>query len=772
MRPRRLVLRWSALLSLPAALLWAAGGGEERPAFHNPPAPLTMAEEVMGGQQGPFFPSSLRTADGKPAAASTLLESETCGRSGCHPDIAREWKSSMHALSDLENPWYRKSFEAMQKEVGVTPAKWCAGCHSPALLATGGMERPAAEIAGSPAGHAGVTCASCHLVSAVGSTMGQAHFELAVPPAALSPEEIRRHPEEHRQAYARPLLRGPLSAAFCSTCHKSHLDTPVNGFRWVREVNDYDHWQASSISGYGARSYYLPKTPQTCADCHMPRVRSRDAGNRDGWIHSHRFPGANTALPALRGDREQLKTVEDFLRGAVKVDLFAMTEAGTPSSEHPAGEVLAPLDRIPATVRRGESRRFDVMVSNQRAGHLFPGGKQDMHDCWVELKAVDDRGRVLFWSGKADEGSAVDPGAHAYHWIAVDAEGKPIDRRNMWAAREQLYTRWVMPNTSEVVRYRFDIPADAGDTITLTARVNYRKIAWSFTQWAFAGAAKIPRPPIVAVSESRVKLRVLPAGAALPDMRSPRLDPAVDRRRFYDYAIGLYLQHDFPGAEGAARKVTELDPGSADGWANLGQSALTRNDLKAAREALEKAVRIAPESTRVRFLLGQLEKAAGNSAQAIEHLRKVATLYPEDRVAWAELASVLAQQKDFKGAAEALEKILTIDPEDRGAHYNLALAYKELGETDKAALHQKLFERFVPLGQATVVDAKYWAAHPLESNERQIFHEHVSVPLPPIASPPRTGVKAGRPESRPAPAATPAPGSRPRPAESRASGSR
>jgi hypothetical protein len=724
-----------------------------------------MAEEAMGGEQGPFFPSAIRTPDGKPIAGRALLGSETCGRSGCHPDIVRQWKSSMHALSGLENPWYRKSFAAMQKEVGITPAKWCAGCHSPALL-MGGIDRPPAEAAKAPEAHAGVTCASCHLVSAVGSTMGQAHYELAVPPhherltggSALGRRKeglyLRRHPEEHRETYGKPLLRGPLSAAFCSTCHKSHLDTPVNGFRWVREVNDYDHWQASSISGYGARSYYLPKTPQTCADCHMPRVRSHDAGNRDGWIHSHRFPAANTALPALRGDREQLRTVADFLRGTVKVDLFAMTEAGEPPAAADAGapgrpvEVFAPLDRIPATVRRGESRRFDVMVRNQGVGHLFPGGKQDMHDCWVELKAVDDRGRVLFWSGKADEDSPVDPGAHAYRWLAVDAQGKPIDRRNMWAAREQLYTRWVMPNTTEVVHYRVAIPPDAGDTITLTARVNYRKVAWAFTQWAFAGAPQIPRPPIVAVSESTVTLKVVPAGAPLPDMRSPRLDPAVDRWRFYDYSIGLYFQHDFPGAERAARTVTGLAPDSIDGWANLGQSALTRNDLKAARESLETAARIAPESTRVQFLLGQLEKAAGNGARAVEHLRKAAALYPEDRVVWSELASVLAAQKDFHGVAEALEKVLTIDPEDRGAHYNLMLAYRELGDKEREALHKKLFERFVPLGQATVVDAAYLSAHPLESNERQMYHEHVSAPL---------DVKAGQPGARPAHAATPGP---------------
>ena len=36
-----------------------------------------------------------------------------------------------------------------------------------------------------------------------------------------------------------------------------------------------------------------------------PAVLERDAAAKDGLIRSHRFLGANTALPHLRGDAEQ-----------------------------------------------------------------------------------------------------------------------------------------------------------------------------------------------------------------------------------------------------------------------------------------------------------------------------------------------------------------------------------------------------------------------------------------------------------------------------------
>src|SRR5207248_1081099 len=120
------------------------------------------------------------------------------------------------------------------------------------------------------------------------------------------------------------------TAKFCASCHKVHLDKPVNNFRWFRGFNDYDAWQASGVSGFGARSFYYPNKDgkpdfKKCADCHMPLTTSADAGNRDGKVHSHRFPAANTALPWVNHDSEQLKIVQDFLKdGALSIDIFAL----------------------------------------------------------------------------------------------------------------------------------------------------------------------------------------------------------------------------------------------------------------------------------------------------------------------------------------------------------------------------------------------------------------------------------------------------------------
>jgi tetratricopeptide (TPR) repeat protein len=693
----------------------------------NPPAPVSMADEAMGGEKGPFYPSSVHTATGGLLQSRVFLGSETCGQAGCHPDALSQWKSSAHASSGLSNPWYRKAYEHTLEGAGAVPAKWCAGCHSPALLLSGGDQTDKVD---KTVADAGVTCTTCHMVSKVRSTMGQGDYEISVPSGidrltspdpkvrALAVKSIRKNPAEHRKelgTLGKPVL---ATAAFCSTCHKSHLDKPINGVGWVREDNDYDNWQASSISGQGARSFYQPAAVRDCIDCHMPK---------EGKLLSHRFAAANSALPALRGDSEQLRAVEKALKGSMRVDVFAITEAIT-EAETDAAAVMAPLDRVSAAVRRGESRRIDVVVRNLGVGHLFPGGKADAYDCWLELKAVDDHGKVVFWSGKADEGSPVDPGAHFYRSFLVDEKGERIDKRNTWAARAVVYQRRIQPNVAQAVHYRLEVPADAGSSLTLTARLLYRKFAWEYTRWA--GVSK--PMPILAIAEDSVRLNVLPAGAALPQPAdtSNKLDPAKDWERFNDYGIALFFKRDLKGAERAFRKVAELVPTAPDGWVNLGLVYLTEGDLAAARPQLEKALALDPGLARTHFFLGQLEQNAGDNDKALVHLRKVAERFPNDRGVLAEIAGIQTLQKDFKGAVETLERILAGDPEERAAHYSLMLAQRALGNKEKSEYHQKIYQRLAPLDSGEILGGKYWAAHPHENNERQGVHEHRSIPLP------------------------------------------
>ena len=388
---------------------WRQHARIENPAL----PPLTMNGEG-DGPIGPFFPSSAQVYGGEKIPSQFFMESDSCKR--CHEDIYNQWNSSAHHFSSFNNQWYRKSIEYMQDTIGTKPSKWCGGCHDPAVLYAGKMDTPIKQIVHNPEAQAGLGCMMCHSIADVKSTMGQADFYLEYPKLhelAASKNPLVRtlhdflinlNPEPHRRVFLKPFMR-QQTAEFCSSCHKVHLDVPVNHYRWFRGFNEYDNWQASGVSGEGARSFYYPATPQQCADCHMPLEPSSDMGNIAGKVHSHRFPGANTALPTANEDSAQLKVTEDFLTsGALTVDIFALSPASTPLKPAPvktgagvehelattfavgeeaetkitpgsnveAAPVTAPLNRVHPAVRRGDSVRVDVVVRTKRVGHFFP----------------------------------------------------------------------------------------------------------------------------------------------------------------------------------------------------------------------------------------------------------------------------------------------------------------------------------------------------------------------------------------------------------------
>ena len=468
----------------------------------NPTMPPASMDGEGDGPSGKFFPSSAQTLHNGNIPAKYFMQSQACER--CHADIYKQWYSSAHHFSSFNNQWYRKSVEYMQDTIGVKSSKWCAGCHDPALLFSGMFDTPIKQIVDRPEARAGLACMMCHSIVQVKSTMGQGDFVLEYPklhelaasenPAVRSVHDflVRLNPEPHRRTFLKPFMR-EQTAEFCSTCHKVHLDVPVNHYRWIRGFNEYDNWQGSGVSGQGARSFYYPPAPKQCPDCHMPLVPSQDAGNMEGYVHSHRFPGANTAVPFANADQAQFELSQKFLRDKnLSVDIFAISPAGTKagSGEVPgtelsttfavgeeaevalpkgaAGEarpITAPLGRVDAAVRRGDEVRIDVVVRTKNVGHFFPGGTVDAFDVWLELKAADEKGRILFWSGMVeDDGKGpVEKGAHFYRSLQVDAHGNPINKRNAWSTRSVVYVRLIPPGAADTAHYRLRVPENAGE---------------------------------------------------------------------------------------------------------------------------------------------------------------------------------------------------------------------------------------------------------------------------------------------------------------------
>jgi tetratricopeptide (TPR) repeat protein len=796
------LVRVVASFVLLAALGWAcwyqrSSRWQNSAVIQNPPdSPATMDGEG-DGPQGNFFPSSAQVYGNQKIPSNFFMESDSCKR--CHEDIYNQWFSSTHHFSSFNNQWYRKSIEYMQDTIGTRPSKWCGGCHDPAVLYAGKMDRPIKEFVHSPEAQAGLGCMMCHSIARVKSTMGQADFYLEYPrlhalAASKNPVVrtlhdflVKLNPEPHRRVFLKPFMRNQ-TAQFCSACHKVHLDVPVNGYRWVRGFNEYDNWQASGVSGEGARSFYYPPHPSQCADCHMPMIQSKDMGNIGGYVHSHRFAAANTAVPTANEDWAQLEAVKDFLQnGVMSIDIFALSpdsperkaavaqtelsttfavgeEAEAKVTPGEGGEVraiTAPLNRVAPVVRRGDTERVDVVVRTKKLGHFFPGGTVDAYDTWVELKATDEKGQTLFWSGMVEDNGKgpVEPGAHFYRSLQIDDHGNPINKRNAWSTRSVVYVHLIAPGAADTVHYRLHVPENAGNKITLHARLCYRKFSWWNTQFAFGGVPdpaqpkpdvapghddtkyvfngslqgvsakeeKIPDVPIIAMAEDEVTLQVAPHTASA---LAPRIDlQKKDWQRWNDYGIGLLTQGDLKGAAAAFQEITEADPQNPDGWVNLGRVAVQEGDMERARTVLQKALQIDPHLARANFFYAKVLRADGNYDGAAERLRDVIAQYPRDRVALNDLGRILFLQRKYKDAVTMLDRVLGVDPEDLQAHYNLMLCYNGLGDEKQAHDHQLRYLRFKADEASQAITGPYREKHPDDNNERQAIHEHESVPL-------------------------------------------
>ena len=825
-----------AALCLLAVAVLAVGGRyirqswQTRSRIQNPTMPPDNMNAEGDGPEGSFFPSSAQVYGKQKIPSKFFMESDSCKR--CHEDIYNQWNSSAHHFSSFNNQWYRKSIEYMQDTVGTKPSKWCGGCHDPAVLYSGLMDTPIKQIVHRPESQAGLGCMMCHSIADVKSTMGQADFYLEYPKLhelaanqnpvarALHDFVIRLNPEPHRRVFLKPFMK-TQTAEFCSSCHKVHLDVPVNNYRWFRGFNEYDNWQASGVSGQGARSFYYPPKPQQCADCHMPFESSHDSGNINGVVHSHRFPGANTAVPTANEDAAQLKLTEGFLKsGALTVDIFAVSPAQaqlkpgantqadvnttfavgeeaetkiTPGAGTSAGEVLpitAPLNRVQPPLRRGDTVRVDVVVRTKKVGHFFPGGTVDAYDTWLELKGTDDKGQTIFWSGSVEDNGKgpVEKGAHFYRSLQIDAHGNPINKRNAWSTRAVVYVRLIPPGAADTVHYRVAIPENAGSKITFHARLLYRKFSWYGTNEAFAGRPdpaspnqvtsdyddrptvftasltgvsakheKIPDVPIETVAENEVTLPVIAHNAPLPAPQT--IVKKEEWQRWNDYGIGLFLQGDLKAAAAAFEKITEADPNNPDGWVNIGRAAVQEGDMARARVVLEKALALSPDLARANYFYARVLRADGNYQGAADRLHKVLSQYPRDRVALNDLGRVLFLQRKYSEAVNVLQSIFSIDPEDLQAHYNLMLCYSGMGNEKLAKEHQARYMRFKADESSQAITGPYRQKHPEDNNERQSIHEHVSALMPdPGKAHVGTAVAARPGKSQPVAAATAAGG--------------
>lgn len=208
-----------------------------------------------------------------------------------------------------------------------------------------------------------------------------------------------------------------------------------------------------------------------------------------------------------------------------------------------------------------------------------------------------------------------------------------------------------------------------------------------------AGAATAP--PLAAVPEPRTEGLETVVARQLEEGRR-RFEEALaaapagspEAARAYGELAHLYHAYHFEDAASVAYEDAEkLDPSDWRWPYAAGVLARHRGKLDAAIAAFERGLRLLPDSFLIHYRLGEALLAANRLDEAGEHLRKALTLEPESPAVLAALGDLALSRGEHEQAVALVERALAVVPEATRLHYTLGLAYRGLGNLDKAAEH-------------------------------------------------------------------------------------
>ena len=293
------------------------------------PAPETprLSSAAPAGEAAATAPEAEDPAGGAPMPGpargrqmAAVRDNQAC--EGCHEDVAREWRGSLHQRADLE-PAYRRAF-------AIEPMPFCRSCHAPEATPT--------EPEGEEVAALGVGCVTCHVTRGAGV--------LAAPWAGAGAPPAAPHAVIRDARFA--------GADACASCHEFAF--PMARGRQLADL------MQSTVTEHRAST----AAAEPCAGCHMPREGGGEAGLPGGDVA--RGAAAPRRSHAFVGSRDA-----GFVRSAVRVEAarvsptrVAISIAPTAALGHafPTGDLFRRLEVS------AEAAGADDMVLGQALRYL------------------------------------------------------------------------------------------------------------------------------------------------------------------------------------------------------------------------------------------------------------------------------------------------------------------------------------------------------------------------------------------------------------------
>jgi hypothetical protein len=312
-------------------------------------------------------------------AVEDLQDPSTCME--CHDKHYQQWSGSMHAYA-AEDPVFVAMNKRGQRETNGELGDFCINCHAPMAvrlgLATGADYDPATL----PEKAKGVTCYFCHNVDEVTSDHNNG-LVLAMDQTMRGGVQNPSESAAHNSAYDTRMAGRKNNSEICGSCHD--VVTPAG----VHIERSFAEWKETIF----AQPNPTPESfqHQTCASCHMfpsSEAIAAGGGNRQFGFHEHTLGAIDQALTPFPETDEQARVVKRDLDAALTI--VGLRPLG--SKEPYGGICVEPTGNL--TVR----------LDTLNVGHMFPSGASQDRRSWVEVKAYNAAGDVIFESGVVPDG--------------------------------------------------------------------------------------------------------------------------------------------------------------------------------------------------------------------------------------------------------------------------------------------------------------------------------------------------------------------------------
>ncbi len=377
---------------------------------------------------------------------SRFIPPDFCG--ACHGGIYDQWHGSMHNLS-LKDVIYQElalqGLEGLTDKDEIAEAEVCQKCHVPVGYISGFPKKTSDDITKiADIAKEGIQCDYCHSITGA-YKIYNARFKFD-PGRGDADPGIKRGPRNDAESDFHGVAYSEFhkSSELCGTCH--NVKHEIFG-TWLDTT--YQEWEKSPYSKEGVQCqdchmYQRPGEPGTGLTARGKNPGSSTSGSKErDHIFTHYFIGGNSVIPGMGNDSARVKMAEERLKRAVIIDMDSTTEGNN----------------------------LVVRLNNKGAGHDVPTGVSNMRQVWLQVKAVDSKGKTVFESGVPDKKGYLGDEAVVFVTKFGDGKGNPVD--NIAKAREILHDKRLKAGEEHIEK--FDL-GDIKGKLKVTASLNYRTI--------------------------------------------------------------------------------------------------------------------------------------------------------------------------------------------------------------------------------------------------------------------------------------------------------